>query len=242
MSKLLFIPHAGGNSNSFNFLKDKPEYNFIGLDYAGHAGRDKKPLLYSINEIVEDLYNHYKDEFNDEYCLFGYSMGGIVAYELYKKLQKENTRLPRKIFLGASPSPDSVAQRKNKISVLPDEQFIQEIISYNGISKELLRFNDLIRFLTPVIKADYYAYEHYIQEEPTIIDVPLYAFMGTDDFIEMKDIMKWQHFTRSTFEFKVYNGDHFFIFNHTEDVRKTIGLEIKAEEETIINAYKNQYK
>jgi surfactin synthase thioesterase subunit len=106
--KLFAFSYAFGSSYCYNDLKKYLDKNieFIQFDYPGHGSRILESLLYNVSDIVDDTYKHIKSKIkpNEKYALLGYSMGGLICYELLKRLENEHN--PNCVFIFASHHPD----------------------------------------------------------------------------------------------------------------------------------------
>ncbi|MBP1566530.1 MAG: hypothetical protein J6A58_12345 [Oscillospiraceae bacterium] len=68
------------------------------LEIAGRGSRFNEKLNYCVSDAVDDLYKNIKIQLDEEYCILGFSMGGILAYELCCKLQKNGCKMPKSVL------------------------------------------------------------------------------------------------------------------------------------------------
>ena len=91
MSKmtLFCIPFAGGNKTLYYPMKNKlPSYiQFKPLELPGRGERLIETPLDSIEDMVDDLIQQIIKEKPEKFILLGYSLGTILAYELYYKFE-----------------------------------------------------------------------------------------------------------------------------------------------------------
>lgn len=100
--KLFCIPCAGGSANAYLKWNNYLQYNIelCPIELKGRGGRSDEAYYEDIDEAVEDVFNLIKDSINNnEYALFGHSMGGLIVYELYYKLLENGMKLPKQIFI-----------------------------------------------------------------------------------------------------------------------------------------------
>lgn len=161
---LICLPYAGGSS--VNYLPWQSKINLKiklhPVELKGRGRRLNEGLPSSIDEVVEDIFN--KEFLNlinkEEYALFGHSMGGVIAYELYLKTLKLGKRLPKHIFFSGCEAP--YTRSTNDISHnLPDEEFINKIVNLGGTPREVVEDINFKRYFLPIIKNDFKILENY---------------------------------------------------------------------------------
>lgn len=218
-SALIVFPFAGGNSNSFRGLEksfsDSLNIEFNCIEYPGRGRRIGEKLITNLDELIDDIYQKYEYLFEGKYYFLGYSMGGLVAQLMIKKLIAKEKILPISNFVMACRSPRHIAENSIQISQLQDNEFIQRILAFGGVDEQISNEKGLLDFFIPIIRADYIAYENYkfIECNPTYI--PIYVFGGNEDEIKKSDLLDWKEETKSKFELMMCNGGHFFLFNDT---------------------------
>jgi medium-chain acyl-[acyl-carrier-protein] hydrolase len=107
---------------------------------------------------------------------------------------------------------------------LADDLFLAEVVRrYNGMPAAILQDVELMKLLMPTLRADITALETYVYEEEEPLDCPIYAFGGRfDSTAKEKDLEVWRLHTSSSFELKIFDGDHFFIRNNQQSVFSSI--------------------
>jgi surfactin synthase thioesterase subunit len=101
--------------------------------------------------------------------------------------------------------------------LLNQDEFIAEVKKLGGLSEEFLMNEDLLDFYLPILRADFsIAEQNNLTNEPPVY-CPLYALMGSLEE-KVDEITNWGRFTRSRFEYKILEGDHFFIHQHPREI------------------------
>ena len=108
-------------------------------------------------------------------------------------------------------------KQRGKRYLMTDEDFKEELRKLGGIPEELLQNDDLYKFFSPILRADFEVLEgdEELLEKDIIIRTPIYAIMGTDEEGQEK-ITNWNRFTSGSFHFETLKGDHFFINDHPQ--------------------------
>jgi len=98
---LFCIPFAGGSYYAYkNFENHVADFiNVVPIDIPGRGRRWGKPLLTSMHDMAEDVYQQIKEKLDEPFAVYGHSMGSTVGYLLAEKLIREKkTAIPLHLF------------------------------------------------------------------------------------------------------------------------------------------------
>lgn len=211
--RLFCLPYAGGSASIFRtwpaFLPAAIE--LCAIQPPGREARVSEPSLTEIAPLVQLLTQAILPYCTLPFAVFGHSLGALMSFELIRQLRREQRRGPLKLFVSGHSAPQ-LADPDLSIYQLPDSEFIQEVRRYNGIPQEVLRHEELMQLLLPVLRADFAMHETYayVAEEP--LDCPIAAFGGVQDPEVSRDqLTAWQAQTHQVFTLRMLPGDHFFI-------------------------------
>lgn len=215
---LFCIPFSGGNAYSYiNFKKYLPaDIRIFNLELPGHGTRIMEPLLYSIEEMTEDLFRQIETTPDAEYALFGHSLGAILSFMLCHRIAGSNRRLPSLLFVSGQTAPSLV--KPDQRYLLPDDQFIEVLREMEGTPDELLAEKSFIDFYLPIVKADFQAIANYRYQAGNRLEVPVVVLLGRQENINAHDAVCWQEETTKETGFYWFEGGHFFIFDQVEEV------------------------
>lgn len=216
--KLYAFPYAFGGASAYKKLSIMLDehINLISLNYAGHEERISETLLPSIHDMALDIYKIIKHELDNEYSLLGYSMGCLVCYELYHILIKNKKKLPIKIFLFASDSPDFKRKTKyrNNMNI---EDVRKLLIEYGNTPDEILQNDELLELIAPIVINDIYAIDHYVPTDSMVNKIECPVILGRGDLEKNIESCKsdWDKFFREESEYIIFKGNHFFMFEES---------------------------
>ncbi|MGG8495339.1 thioesterase II family protein [Tenacibaculum sp. TC6] len=234
--KLICLTYAGGNKYSYRDLApylDK-DIEMITLELPGRGSRIGEPLIDNLDQLVIDLYNQIQDDLNDNYMIFGHSMGAMLGNLLIHKLKNNNNKLPV-CFLATGCSSPKKRGLKTKIHQLSKAAFQQEILNLGGMPDEVVKSQDLLDFILPVLRSDIKAIETKIYEENEKYNVPVISICGSDENIKEDDIIDWKDETSASFSYHFLSGGHFFILDHKSVIADIINTELlKRKKEVTI--------
>lgn len=210
--QLICFPFAGGYSASyrplFEQLKDTAEVT--AAEPPGH-GTNLMPLETSIDRLAELYKEGLTGKLNRPFILFGHSMGGLVVYRLTQLLEKEGID-PAAVVISAIQPPQT---KRQILTHLSNEAFVQHIAEMGGIPKELLENKPMMDYFTPSLRADYQALESFQHTDKTIIQSPVYLLNGKQDKKCMEDAAGWLTWANAI-ERTDFEGGHMYINTHLE--------------------------
>lgn len=211
-AKIFFLPFAGASVSSYlswkNYFSDKMEPCF--LEFKGRGSRFEESYYESIEEAVIDIFQKLKEKLdNEDYYIFGHSLGGMVTFELLLQMQHENFKMPNHVFISGREAP--VYRRYEEIiSDKPDEAFMDELARYDGVPEELYNNEEMRKVFLPVLRADIKLIERYeAKVEKVYCDITI--FYGMDDnSITLPAIFDWKKYAGKEIVFIPFDGGHFY--------------------------------
>jgi len=223
--QLICFPYAGGSASFFRELGEKLQNKIevTAVEYAGHGTRRKESYYHTFEELVQDMTTTVRKVRNPEipYAIFGYSMGSVVAYEIWKAFQKQEWELPVHMFV-ASHRPPHLPLQGNLNADSSEEEVIEALYNFGGLDPRLVenkRFLDL--FIQPV-KVDYgLLLQYQIADIPEKVTCDLTALYAREDLIG-EEVHQWQEYTEGEFTQYEFPGNHFFLKENEKAVGDVI--------------------
>src|SRR3954468_9028716 len=121
-SRVLCVPYAGGSAQVYHMLaRSMPENIELGaVQLPGRWDRRREPLLTRVSEASRHLADEIIRLLPIPFALFGYSPGGLIAFEAARILARD-TKLqqPRALIVAAAEAPSEKPSRP-KLHALPD--------------------------------------------------------------------------------------------------------------------------
>ncbi|MBY0481476.1 MAG: alpha/beta fold hydrolase [Chitinophagaceae bacterium] len=212
----LFLLHfAGGNYYSFRFMTPLlKKLEVVPLELPGRGKRSNELLLKDFDSAVSDLVQQITKLRNGSPCmLFGHSMGAYLALGIVIRMEIMH-QSPAFLFVSGSAGP-GVNMGRSWHS-LEDRHLIQELTDLGGMPPGFCEDPELMNYYLPILRADFEVVEKNALDD-CIVNVPIYAMMG-DKEENVDSITNWEKFTKSSFSFKIFNGDHFFIHSYPQSI------------------------
>jgi medium-chain acyl-[acyl-carrier-protein] hydrolase len=226
-ARVICIPYAGGSTQVFLPLaRTMPETIEVGaVQLPGRWNRRLEPLLTKISDAARSLASELTRLPRRPYALFGYSVGGLIAFETARFLALDTKQQqPRALILAAIQAPTEKLNRPH-LHKLPDNEFItRHIARYpGGIPAAILNEPDFLKMILPVLKADTRMFETYDYLPGEELRCPIYTIAGEQDSLCPPSSMDgWNRETIGSHVGETVAGDHFFINGAVDRVRATI--------------------
>lgn len=223
MIQVFCISYAGGLASFFKELKSysNSDISYIPIEYAGRGTRTKEKPYSSFTSMITDVANQINNciNMNSRIALFGYSMGSLVAYEIAtSQLLIKNISC---LFVAAH-NPPMICSLDEKYSQLNDQQLLEKMISYGGISDTLIKNKRFWPIYLSPIRHDYKLLEEYWYDGfHEIINKPLTVFYSNDD-TDISIVKQWKYLTNDKTDLVEINGSHFFLKGNEDKIHECI--------------------
>ena len=220
--KLICLPFAGGSKYAYHrFVRLAPDWlEIIPIDLPGRGSRMTEALLTDVEAILDDVMHQIRDLTMYPYAIYGHSMGALLALLTARRIRKEKLNEPLHLFVTGlgGPSVNDRIVRHN----LPEPQLIDELISLDGMPRDVLNDRVMMSFFLPIIRADFEAIDNYQYQEDHKLDIPITCIIGREEKITPEKAQAWENETLAEVNVRRFPGKHFFIFEHDKEVIRLI--------------------
>lgn len=234
MKKLFCIPYAGGSANIYSSWRKwlDNDIELIPIELAGRGSRCGESFYTCWESATSDLYTQITAQIQpgDIYGIYGHSMGSWLAYEVLKKICVTDLEQPHEMFFSGN-TPPFLEPKEDKISHLPDREFIQKIVDMGDTPLEI--FDDaVIDYFLPPLRNDYILVEHYRHDYQDINYFGnIHAYFGKDDVLAPGEIEKWCSYHHRNFEIQGFESGHMFIKDCKREVVEKINRAFEKEKD-----------
>jgi medium-chain acyl-[acyl-carrier-protein] hydrolase len=222
---LLFcLPYAGGGAYAYRTWRETapPHLQVCPLELPGRGRRLAEAPFLRMDPLARSMAEFLAEVIDRPYALFGHSMGGLVAFEVARKLRSRGLPAPEHLFVSAMSAPD-VPRSGRVLHSAPDEEVKQHLLDLGGTPRELLDDRDLMELMLPTLRADFCVLETYEYRAEPPLPTPITVFAGTrDDAISNQDMSGWRRQTRAAARLQMFPGDHFFLQSRAADVLRSV--------------------
>ncbi|WP_353947370.1 alpha/beta fold hydrolase (plasmid) [Streptomyces sp. HUAS MG91] len=231
--RLFVFHHSGGSHLAY---RDWPAHFPAGWDVRspdapGRGPRDGRPALRSTGALLDHFLHELDGELVGRFAFFGHSMGGMVAYELTRRLLDAGRTPP--VWLGVSARgtlhPDGDANRRHLLS---DEELRDELTAMGGTPSSVLEHRELWDLFAPTIRADLRISETW--RTPPLaapLPVPLSVFGGARDQVAPPHRLDgWSAVSERFLGLHLFDGGHFYFKDRLPEVAARIRQDVRRAE------------
>jgi surfactin synthase thioesterase subunit len=225
--RVLCLPYAGGSATIYRAwsagLPSDVEVRPVQLP-ARQDRRHETPLT-RVDAIVTPLVAAIEALPPAPTAIFGHSFGGLVAYELARRLSAAGTP-PLALVVGARHAPH-LPPLAPPIHALATEAFVETLHRRYGTAWTLLRDPELMALALPSLRADFAAYESYEHNAGPRLATPITVLHGLQDrTLTREHAEAWGDLTTAGAAVQSIDAGHFFVDTHREwvlaQVRQTL--------------------
>ncbi|MGQ4365525.1 thioesterase II family protein [Streptomyces sp. SAS_272] len=227
--RLVCLPHAGGTASSFfSYSRILAAYaDVLAVQYPGRQDRRHEPALTSVDALVEEIYGVLRAYDDVPLVLFGHSMGGILGFEVARRMERAG-RPPLGLIVSGRRAPDLYAGED--VHTRGDQALIAEMSALSGTDPGVLADEEILRMVLPAMRADFTAIEtyRYRPDGPLApLRCPVSVLTGeSDPRVGLEQAMAWRDFTSGPFTFRSFPGGHFFLTPQQDAVTAAIAEDL----------------
>lgn len=213
--RIMCFPYAGGAASTFFewarfFFRHGIEVAAVQLP--GRADRMREPVPSSLHELADSILDCTVWESDVPFVFFGHSMGGMLAFEVARRLQSRNMVMPDLLIISASwpphlsrPSPDGSHMEGNAFL-----DFFQK--NYGALHPAVVANPEMLELVIPVLRLDLALVEGYSTEKAPAVTCPIAVYSGRDDHLAAPDMAaSWAGLTTGCFRRRTFSGGHLFL-------------------------------
>ena len=215
--RLICLHYAGGNAGVFRHwgASIPQDIDLLAVNLPGRTSRFKEPLIEHMDLLVDRLLEAISRERvlvqPQRFALFGHSMGGLIAFELARKLGQRMKLHPDHLIVSGSRAP-SLPRKERLRHALPKAEFIAELRRYGGTPEAVFEHDELLETVVPMLRADFAIVETYHPGSDAKVSCPLMVFGGeSDPYVESTLLDAWQEHTTAPIDVRLFAGGHFFL-------------------------------
>lgn len=229
-ARLFCFPYAGGAAGVFRSWAEllPRELDVCAIQPPGRGARFREPAFTRLADLVDALEEALGPELDRPFAFYGHSMGGLVCFELAKRLEERGGPAPGHVTLSGC-RPPHLPPRDPPIGHLPDAEFLAEVRDrFQGIPREVLDEPELVELLLPAMRADFQVLETHPRGESAPLGCPLLCVGGEQDArVDRPDLEAWSGYTRASFTVQSFPGGHFFIDDDRAALLSLLGQELR---------------
>ncbi|MER5408928.1 alpha/beta fold hydrolase [Streptomyces sp. NPDC002769] len=222
--RLVCFPHAGGSASAYFRMSRAlhTSMEVIAVQYPGRQDRRAEPAVDNITGLADLITAELRDAPARPTLLFGHSMGAMVAFEVARRLEAV-AEGPLALIASGRRAPSTARPGARPMHLLDDDGIVEELRALNGTHSQILKDEQLLAMVLPALRNDYRAVETYTYAPGPLLHCPVLGLVGEDDpQATLPEVLAWARHTDGGFTLRVFNGGHFYLDAHPDEVAGVI--------------------
>lgn len=231
----LFLFHcAGGSHILFRGWEQlfPPDWELYTVEAPGRGRLADIPLATDLDSLAGFVLPALIPWLNGPFAMFGHSMGGMVAYDLTRRLAAAGSLQPVWVGVSARRAPDQPALAEPGVlhHNLPDAELRAGLLKMGGTPPAVLEHPDMWALIAPIVRADLKISETWRQPPGPPFVVPrMSTFGGTDDrAASLGHLAGWRRFSVQFTGPHQYSGGHFYFQHCLPQLTRQIVADVTA--------------
>lgn len=220
---IVVFPHAGGGAAAYRALATSLSakgFEAFVMQYPQRADRLAHPAPATVEALATELFEAGAWDRVGPLRLFGHCMGAVVAFEFARVAERHGVEV-QQLWVSASQAPTTVASSP-KLPIT-DKALLADMVDLGGTDPRLLADEDFVELLIPALRADYQAFNRYVCDTGIRIRADIHAIGGNRDHRIDRDMLgRWDVHTDGVFTLLMFDGNHFYIDEHTDAVAELV--------------------
>jgi medium-chain acyl-[acyl-carrier-protein] hydrolase len=216
---LFCFPYTGGSASLFRPWAVagllSPGIEVHAIELPGRGTRQDEPPMTEFTELTDPLSDALLPFAKKDIVLFGHSLGGLMAFEVARQLQRRHNIIPLCLFASgcrAPHLPDTGPQITDVASL------IAYIRSLGGQPNE-----QMIARRWPLFAADIVLRTSYRYAEDVPLPCPIVACGGKQDTsVSENDLAAWRVHTLKECSVHMFPGNHFFLHSSLQQLLEVV--------------------
>ncbi|WP_158277745.1 thioesterase II family protein [Pseudosporangium ferrugineum] len=199
--RLYIFPHSGSSPGEYIRWSDGlPGVEVHGVQLPGRGTRFREPPFTRMTDLVDAITGEVR--FQAPYAFFGHSLGGLIAYEVARRLRDRGDTPPGVLMVSGLDPPHLQPPRR-----LPPARVTERMIQRLPGQQ-----------LGPdCLKADLNVLRSYVHTPSPPLPGPIVVLGGTDDD-QPEDLGAWSGYGRGPAEIRLFPGGHHYHREHHDDL------------------------
>jgi medium-chain acyl-[acyl-carrier-protein] hydrolase len=209
---LFCFPYGGGGARIYDcWTRHLPEtFDVLTAQLPGREARITDLPPDSLQELASRLVRETGAYLTGRLVLFGHSMGALLAFEFSRELRRLFGYGPACLVVSGMRAPHLLTAHRTS-RALSDTGLRDLIIQTGRVTPDIAADDELWEIVLPTIRSDIRICEKYRLAPGPPLDCPLIAYGSyRDDGIDARLLGAWREQTTGPFEYRMFDGDHFF--------------------------------
>jgi medium-chain acyl-[acyl-carrier-protein] hydrolase len=226
--RLICYPYAGAGAGIYHDWAGRlPGVDLVAARLPGRDSLFREPAITDFSSLIGYLLDGIWVFTGVPFILFGHSMGGLLGYELARRMQ-EAGKPPALLIAAATDAPQSFDVGCQYGDSLDDASLLAAMRRDGGTPDDALANVELMRLMLPIMRADIRMLASYrYRPSPVPLAVPVRLYRGADDEPGPERLkQEWEAAVAGPVAEHEFPGGHFFLHSARPAVIETLASHI----------------
>jgi surfactin synthase thioesterase subunit len=221
---LLCFPHAGGGGYVYRPWFDRQDLGFtvVGVQPPGRQDRLAEPPHTRMSVLADEAAEAVAASAPGRFAFFGHSLGGLLAYEVARRLRLSGHANLAHLFVSGTSGPRvRVLKRDQEYHTLQDGDLLSQLREWGGVPDEVFGHPGLLDIFLSTVRPDLEVVDTYEYPGSANLACPITVYAGAnDDYGKMtdEDLRSWQEETSGSVKIRRWPGGHFYLWEQSAAV------------------------
>lgn len=229
--RLFCFPHAGGGASAFAWWAraGSPGVDLCGIRAPGRESRIAETPPVRFAGLLDGLETAVAPYTDVPFAFYGQCAGGVVAFELARRLRRRGAPLPLALFVSDAAAPERAGgEVAERLADLPTDGLIAALRESGGTPPAFLDRPDLFELVEDAIRADLRVLADYRHEPADPLPVPISALaLRGQDRPSPDEVAGWGRHTSAAFTLRLVDGESFAGTVEREALRSAITADLE---------------
>ncbi|MFE9692987.1 thioesterase II family protein [Micromonospora sp. NPDC005806] len=211
--RLVCLPYAGAGGGAFRPWAAglAPDVELWTAQLPGRERRLAEPPVTTMDELAAPLVDAVADQVRPPFAIFGHSMGGLLGYEVTRRLVAGGGPAPARLVVSAALPPHRAAGT-GAAHTRDDAGLTAWLRELGGVPDELVADPTLLGLILPTVRADLAVVASYRRSVVPALPLPVDAVAAADDpLVDPDAVAGWAACTTVGFSLTVVPGGHLYL-------------------------------
>jgi surfactin synthase thioesterase subunit len=225
------FPHAGGDPHAY--LAWQRELGATATVHAvcvpGRAGRFAEPSPASLAELADAAADAVSALPESSICLVGHSLGGLVAFEVARRL-REHPAVHHLVVSGCAAPSLLPTEYIVWAAGLPWDEFVEATARHEGLAPEIVEDPELAELLLAELRADVRLFAGYRYRPADPLPISVSLVNGVDDWRVSGGVLHpWEQEVTTVPEYHWREGGHFYFTDRPASITDVLRAALRRE-------------
>ncbi len=218
--KQLFLFHDAGGSvrlfeNWSNIIDDSVE--ILTIQLPGRDNREDEEPLNNADNLLDNLVPLMNEAITGQFIIFGHSMGGLLAFEVARRLQNDYNKVADSLIVSGTPC----LKHYNNVfvnNIIEKDYSNEQLLSLitKGDQSKMQLDNDSVKKFANTLRNDFQLIYNYNYKKQPKLQCSIVAIHAKyDDRVNINDVKKWYSETEKDFDFIEVEGGHNYVYDNS---------------------------